>query len=269
MKRKLFLTFTCISSLLLFGTRKPEKEAADKWVPLFIQFMNQAGTQPIQLNNHEYSNSAGEQFTISTLQYFISNIRLRNTNGKDFVVPQDSSYFLINESNPESRLVRINVPEGEYDRLYFIVGVDSLRNTMSIGKRKGVLDPANSMDYGMYWGWNSGYIFFKMEGNSPKAPLDPTGQRKFRYHIGGFGGYSAPTINNIKQVAIDLPEQGKIKVRQESQSTTYVGADILKIFEGKASIQIGEHPSVMFSAFSVNIANNYSNMFFHHHTENR
>lgn len=269
MKRKLFLSLILISSLLLFGTRKPKEEAADKWVPLYIQFINQAGSQPLQLNNREYSNSAGESFTVSMLQYFISNIRLRNTNGKEFVVPQDSSYFLVNESNPESRLVRINVPQGEYDRLYFVVGVDSLRNTMPIGKRKGVLDPANSMDNGMYWGWNSGYIFLKMEGNSSKAPVDPTGQRKFRYHIGGFGGYSAPTINNIKQITIDLPEKGRLKVRKEAQSTTWVGADILKTFEGKTSIQISEHPSVMFSAFSVNIANNYSNMFFHHHTENR
>lgn len=269
MKRKLFLLFIPISSLLLFGTRRAEEVSPDNLVPLNIQFINLAGNQPLQLNKGEYSNAAGEPFTVSTLQYFISNIRIRNINGKEFVVPQDSSYFLINENSPESRLIRINVPEGEYDRLYFIVGVDSLRNTMPIGKRKGVLDPVNSMDNGMYWGWNSGYIFFKMEGNSPKAPVDPTGQRKFRYHIGGFGGYSAPTINNLKQIVIDLPVQERIKLRKGKQSTTYVGADILKIFEGKTSIQISEHPAVMFSAFSVNIANNYSNMFFYHHTENR
>jgi hypothetical protein len=269
MKRKLFLSFIAISSLFLFGLRKPEKETVENLVPLYIQFVNQAGGQPLQLNTGEYSNEAGELFTVSMLQYFISNIRLRNTNGKDFVVPNDSSYFLINESSPDSRLVRVNVPEGEYDRIYFIVGVDSLRNTMPVGKRNGVLDPANSMDNGMYWGWNSGYIFFKMEGNSPKAPVDPTGQRKFRYHIGGFGGYSALTINNIKQITIDLPGQERIIAHKERPSTTYVGADILKTFEGKTSIQISEHPSVMFSAFSVNIANNYSNMFFHHHTENR
>jgi hypothetical protein len=269
MKRKLILSFILFSSLFLSGTRKPGKGNINKLVPLTIQFINQAGTQPLQLNTGEYSNGSGELFSVSTLQYFISNIRLRNSKGKEYVVPQDSSYFLINESNPDSRLDRINVPEGEYDRIYFIMGVDSLRNTMPVGKRKGVLDPANSMDNGMYWGWNSGYIFFKMEGNSPKAPVDPTGHRKFRYHIGGFGGYSAPTINNIKQITIDLPGEGRIIVRKEGQSKTFVGADILKIFEGKASIQISEHPSVMFSAFSVNVANNYSNLFFHHHTENR
>lgn len=268
MKRKLFLSCILVSALFLVGTKKPEREKIDKPVPLNIQFINQVGNQPLHLNTEEYSNNSGESFTVSTLQYFISNIKFRNKSGKEYVVPQDSSYFLINENNPDSRQIRINVPEGDYDRIYFIVGVDSLRNTMPVGKRKGVLDPANSMDNGMYWGWNSGYIFFKMEGNSPKAPVDPTGQRKFRYHIGGFGGYSAPTINNIKQITIDLPDKGRIMARKENPSTTFVSADILKLFEGRTSIQISEHPSVMFSAFSVNIANNYSNLFSHHHTEN-
>jgi len=44
------------------------------------------GNQSLQLNDHEYSNSAGEQFTVSMLQYFISNIRLRCIDGKEFVV---------------------------------------------------------------------------------------------------------------------------------------------------------------------------------------
>jgi hypothetical protein len=268
MKQLLFFSFILITSLLLFSAHKADPKPAEKLVPVFISFINQAGKEALQLNNGEYSNASGEKFTISTLQYFISNIRLRNKDGKEFVVKQDSSYFLINESSPASRLVRINVPVGEYDRLDFVLGVDSLRNTMPVGKRKGVLDPANAMDHGMYWGWNSGYIFFKMEGTSAQAPVDPTGQRKFRYHIGGFGGYSAPTINNIKKISIDLPGAGVLKARKGASSTACIGADILKTFEGKNNISIGEHPSVMFSAYSVNIADNYSQMFFHHHTEN-
>ena len=66
---------------------------------------------------------------------------------------------------------------------------------MDVSQRTGVLDPSGA-GADMYWTWNSGYIFFKMEGTSPAA----TGMgNSFMYHIGGFGGYSAPTINNIKQ----------------------------------------------------------------------
>jgi hypothetical protein len=35
----------------------------------------------------------------------------------------------------------------------------------------------------MFWTWNSGYIYFKMEGYS-NASTEPNG--KFEYHIGGF-----------------------------------------------------------------------------------
>jgi len=35
----------------------------------------------------------------------------------------------------------------------------------------------------MFWTWNSGYIFFKLEGNSPVS-TQPNG--KIEYHIGGF-----------------------------------------------------------------------------------
>ncbi len=164
--------------------------------------------------------------------------------------------------------MKLKVPAGEYNQLTFIVGVDSLRNTMNISRRTGVLDPASSMDNGMYWSWNSGYIFFKIEGESPAAPADPTGNHKFRYHIGGFGGYSAPTINNIKAISLDLEKGGIAKPRASKKATILVRGDILKAFNATSNISIATHSSVMFSDFSVNVANNYSKMFTHHRTEN-
>ena len=139
---------------------------------------------------------------------------------------------------------------------------------MHISKRTGVLDPASSMDNGMYWTWNSGYIFFKMEGSSPAAPADPTGNRKFRYHIGGFGGYSAKTFNNIKSVSIDLPKTSIAKPSKGKNATIYIKADILKAFDGNEKVSIAAHPSVMFSEYSVKVANNYSKMFSHFRTQN-
>ncbi|MEO5563928.1 MAG: MbnP family protein, partial [Chitinophagaceae bacterium] len=192
----------------------------------------------------------------------------RDIKGKEYIVPQDSCYFLVNESSPGTKTIRVNLPEGEYDQLNFVLGVDSLRNTMNISKRTGVLDPANAMDHGMYWGWNSGYIFFKMEGTSLQSPVDPIGQRKFRYHIGGFGGYSAPTINNIKNVSLSLSKGGTIKARKGKKSDVFIGSDVLKIFNGSSAISIAAHSSVMFSEYSVNVANNYSQMFSHDNTEN-
>ena len=111
-------------------------------------------------------------FRLTKLNYYISNIKLRTTGGNEFIVPQDSSYFLMTENEEESQEVKIrNIPAGDYNEITFTIGVDSLRSTMDISKRTGVLDPAQGHD-DMYWSWNSGYIFVKMEGTSPSAPAD-------------------------------------------------------------------------------------------------
>nr|MBP7558509.1 hypothetical protein [Chitinophagaceae bacterium] len=103
---------------------------------------------------------------------------------------------------------------------------------------------------------------------SPAAPVDPTGQRKFRYHIGGFGGYSAPTISNIKTITIDLTASGNAQARAGRNSNIHLMVDVLKAFNGPTTLSIGANPTVMFSDYSVNIANNYVSMFYHDHTEN-
>ena len=147
----------------------PETPTAAKAV-LSIQFDNIAGDRNLQLNTGSYTNAAGESFNISLLQYFISNIKVTNSSGREFTVPADSSYFLVSEANAASQFVKVKVPEGDYQILSFVLGVDSLRSTMDISRRTGVLDPSGGMGDGMYWGWNSGYIFFKMEGESAAAP---------------------------------------------------------------------------------------------------
>ncbi len=62
------------------------------------------------------------------------------------------------------------------DSLHFLLGVDSLQHEMGIVGNG--LTPIN----GMYWAWQSGYIFVKWEGyiQNEKA-IQP-----FTFHLGGF-----------------------------------------------------------------------------------
>lgn len=261
---------TIIMMIMLTVSKKDEAAINFNQVnnaPLSIEFDNIVGGQDLQLNTGSYTNAAGDSFSVSLLQYFISNIRLIKEDGSEYMVPQDSSYFLIRENDRDTRFARVNVPEGDYTSLSFVLGVDSLRSTMDISQRKGVLDPSGGMD-GMYWGWNSGYIFFKLEGISPQAPLDPGGQHKFRYHIGGFGGYSAPTINNIRTVTLDLNPGGIAKVRSGRKSNIHLKVDIAQAFAATTRVSIAANSTVMFSAFSASIADNYTTMFRHDRTEN-
>lgn len=260
----LILTAACKKD----DTPNPEKVGA-----FSIEFDNIVGEDRLYFDDYMYKNAKGEAFKLKVLQYFISNIRLYKADGSTYTVPQEDSYFLIKGDDKDSRFTKVNVPEGDYTKVEFVLGVDAARSKMNVEDRKGVLsfDPAEGHS-GMYWGWNSGYIFFKLEGIcdliSDDQQGDPTGNKQFKYHIGGFGGYSAPTINNIKTITIDLNKAGNAQVREGFRSNVHLFVDIMKVFNGPHTFSIAEHPNVMFSEYSVNIANNFPSMFTHDHTEN-
>jgi len=244
-----------------------------------IEFDNLVGDYGLQFNNTNkpYINAKGEAFTVSRVQYYISNIKVKKADGSEYAVPQDpveESYFLVYGDNRGSRFAKVKVPEGDYTQVSFVLGVDSARSTMGLDARTGVLDPTTGdhETQGMYWGWNSGYIFFKFEGNSPvisdDQQGDPTGRKQFKYHIGGFGGYNALTLNNIKTITIDLTKAGVAQVRAGYRSNVHLFVDLMKVFNGTHTFSIAEHPNVMFSEYSQYIADNFLDMFTHDHTEN-
>ena len=223
-----------------------------------ITFDNRVGLADLVLNTSNYMNANGESFTVSKFDYYISNIALIRTDGSSYVVPQASSYFLIKEDVSSTQQITLSgVPVGAYNRIRFMIGIDSLRNTLDVSQRTGVLDPAAG-GLGMYWVWNSGYIFLKLEGASPVS-IRPA--QAYQYHIGGFGGMTAPTINNIKVVTLDFPASTNAQVRVGGMPDIRIQADVLKLFTGSANVSIATTPVVMFAPESVTIANNYSSMF--------
>ncbi len=251
--------------ILLFTSCKKDNSSlynSNVKADLSVEFDNIVGSSDLQLNTGSYTNSSGENFTVTKLKYYVSNFVFIKTDGTVYTVPQDSSYFLVDESDGTEHAPVLHIPEGEYKTVSFVVGVDSLRSTKDISMRTGVLDPTG--DGGdMYWGWNSGYIFLKIEGTSAASA-----DGMFMYHIGGFGGYSTSTINNLKTITLDLTARGVPQVKAGKETNIHLLVDILKLFDGSTKLSIAAHPSVMFNDYSVNIADNYTAMFRHDHTEN-
>ncbi|MBA4166512.1 MAG: hypothetical protein H0X41_03035 [Chitinophagaceae bacterium] len=231
---------------------------------LAVEFDNIAGASDLHLGTGTYTNAASESLTITKLKYYVSNFVLTNVDGTVYTIPQDSCYFLIDESDEATHQPVLHVPEGEYKTLGFLLGVDSLRSTKDIAQRTGVLD-STAAGGDMYWTRNSGYIFFKIEGTSPaSSSMDKT----FIYHIGGFGGYSSKTLNNLKTVTLDLTARGTPKVKAGKETNIHLFVDVLKVFTGTANVSIAQYPVVMFDDFSTIIADNYAAMIRHDHTEN-
>lgn len=248
------------------GCNDPEKIKPGDKGNLILEFDNVAGESDFTLNSGIYTNAAGESFQTTKLQYYVSNIKLKDSEGNVTTLPQ--SYHLVREDNANSQLITLkDLPAADYTEVTFMLGVDSLRNTMEVSQRTGDLD-IGGIGADMYWSWNSGYIFFKMEGTSTAILADSTNpDRHFYYHIGGYGGYSSQTINNIK--TITLPFSGsKAMVRTKITPQVHIEADILKVFTGAKTIKLADAPTIMFSAKSLDIANNYKDMFEVHHVHN-
>jgi hypothetical protein len=259
---------TLFFSVILLSCKKdetPEFVSTDKG-GLKIEFDNVVGGKDLELNTGSYLNTSGETYTISKFDYFISNIKLKNENGTEYIVPKDSSYFLLMESDPEQVIELRNIPAGNYSAITFTIGVDSLKCTAPVDQRTGTLDPATTAA-GMYWAWNSGYIFLKMEGSSEASTIP---DKNFYYHIGGFGGYSTPTINNIKTVTLQAPfgEPAKVRKDKATPPEIHVMADASKVLDGSTKISIAANSMVMFTNPSVIIANNYAQMFKIDHVHN-
>ncbi len=260
--KRISLLISFFVSLFFVSCKKDDSPAAGSTGKITLHYDNIAGSSDLALQTGTYTNAAGESLTITKFDYYISNIILKKDDGSTYTVPQDSSYFLVKESDESSQDINLSsVPAGDYNGITFTIGVDSLRNTADISKRAGSLDPAGEAA-GMYWTWNSGYIFLKMEGTSPSSAMG----NAFQYHIGGFGGMTSPTINNIKVVSLAFPT--KAVVRSGRQPEVHLLADALKVLDGSTNISIAATPMVMFTAPSVNIANNYKDMFTVDHIHN-
>ncbi|MCA5003660.1 MbnP family protein [Sphingobacterium bovistauri] len=261
--KKIILAITCIASLLSSCEKSKDLQIDNnKQGQLKIKFDHIVGSKKLVLNEYTYSNTSNETFNITMLRYFVSNIKLTKLNGDVYSLPKEKSFFLIDAASDSSLSPKLLIPEGEYKILEFNLGVDSLTNTLPIEQRTGVLDIATN---GMYWAWNSGYIHFKLEGNSPQST---NANKSFKYHIGLFGGYDSPTVNNNRKISVDLTKAGLSKVQQNLSSDIHLMVDIGKIFDGKHTISIQETPVVMTSGPHTKIADNYATMFSHDHTHN-
>lgn len=133
-------------------------------------------TQEFAFNTNFVQPDNKDTVNISLLRYYISNIKLKRTNGTWW--SQTESYYLVDPSKTNGNMLTVkDIPQGDYTEIEYTIGVDSARNVS--GAQTGVLSTTEDM----FWSWNSGYIFWKCEGTSPQSPT-----KTFKYHIGGFSG---------------------------------------------------------------------------------
>lgn len=171
---------------------------------------------PLVLDAGTYRNANGDDFTVTTFKYYLSNLTLYKADGSRYAVPD--SYFLVDQAKEDSRRFTLSeVPTGDYTSLSFVVGVDSLRT--KAGNFTGVLNADN----GMFWDMNGPeFINLKLEGRSPQSPTTA-----LVFHVAGYKGQANNTIRTVT-----TPFPSTLLVRADRSPRLRLQADAARLFTG-------------------------------------
>lgn len=164
-----------------------------------------------------YTLENGQELVFSRLQYYISNVALQREDGTWW--EEEESYHIINARNDQPTIELKKLPEGHYTGMRYLIGVDSLRNFS--GAQDGALSPSNEM----FWSWNTGYIFFMVEGTCLQRPEE---NPFFLYHVGGF---KDPFIGSHEKVHTF---NENLTLRDGATSQVILEVSVDKIFQGPA-----------------------------------
>jgi len=238
-----FFVFCFVLLDLLTGSAKSQSQ--QKKGNVKITFINCMGNQTMSLDS-TYTNCWNESFTISQLKYYISNIALQTSDHR--VTGEQNSYHLVNEAENFSKSFSFYLSPDKYTSISFLIGVDSLKNVS--GAQTDALDPLN----GMFWTWNSGYIMFKMEGNSPQSSAI---NNKIEYHIGGF----AWADNAVKKMVINFPG-APVSLNKKNITEIIIRTNLDKFWNATNKLKITQTPVCTTpGVLAAHIASNYAQAF--------
>lgn len=138
------------------------------------------GSQDFAMNT-EVTDWSGRKVKFTLASLYISGVEFEDDNGGHAHV--ENSYALITPN--EDEYVLGTLASGHYSGFNFMVGVDSAANhgDPALWATSHPLS-SNNPDFA-HWGWNSGYIFVKVEGLvDTTAAMNGTPDAAFALHIG-------------------------------------------------------------------------------------
>lgn len=204
-----------------------------------VDFLHVVGTEQLQLDEKTYTSPAGDTYAVSSLKYYISNVKLIGQDGQMAYI-EPHSYHLIAQGG-KTAFELAEVPAGVYTRLELSIGVDEAHNHST--DQHGDLDPSNEMA----WDWDTGYKFLTLVG--PYTGNTRSGSLVF--HVGGDANY--------KTITLELPQA--IDLRVKSGYNITLETDVNELFQGPNMIDFDVMNTGGHGAGPSMLAQNYSNGF--------
>jgi len=257
-------------TLLLFTFSACTKEKATEYGQFSLEFDNKVGAEAVALNasgstDYPFTTAMSQEFNLQTLGYYISRVELTGPNGESYsdevstgaTSEEVKGFYQVVESNESSKSIALeNVPVGTYNQITFTLGVEA--DYVEDGATGGVLDPSNG---GWLWNWDSGYIFFKMEGT---APASTSTDNTFKFHIGGWKEIAgnASLVNNVKRITLEFPSSAEVTTSSDEQA--HIVLDLLEILDGHHAVDFSTTSRVMSPVAGADYAHSLEEAFMVH-----
>lgn len=222
MRPLIFLTFACLISFTFFSCSKKEGctdplslnydpeaivndgscEYADQTASFKLTFKPIVSNGQPMLINSVYTDSTGYLMKIELLKFYISQIKLTDTDNNELLV---KDVGLIDAQNGIYS-VEFDVKEGNYNKIKFGIGLDSALNAS---------DPTSfpsshplSVYQNTFWSWSTQFRFIMFEGRSDTI-IDATQNlnHSFIYHTGTNPLYTTFEKNISINISVDNPHE--------------------------------------------------------------
>lgn len=145
---------------------------ANSGIALDLAFSHVLGEMPVAFDTIRYHNAAGNEFSVTHLEYLVSAFRFHDMDGKE-VFRKDTAFIIDGRDSSTWQHSLRGVPNVHLSGFTFTFGLNPCLN------QAGALPPTDR-SVNLFWPeqWGGGYHFMKMEGH-------------FRKAVGGISGYAA------------------------------------------------------------------------------
>jgi hypothetical protein len=239
-----------LTTAVLPSRQLPPRPPRAGTAEVHIRIRNTFGAERLQLHQR-YTTLPGDVVELTRYAYYLSNLRLQRKDGSQW--RESRSWHLLEvaeDGTSDFTFALQGVPEGDYTAVGFAVGLDSLVNHGP--NRAGVLNP----DFGMFWQWESDYVFLKCEGYFQRPARE---QGAFVYHVARDGCY--------RNVSLKLAP-GQLAVTTRAPKIVEITADARQLFGGFPGARLtlnlthADAPTnMMAGSNSTKLADNYTRMF--------
>jgi hypothetical protein len=127
---KFFFVFTICSFIFFSCQEEKEKfEPQKKQGGLELFFTHTINNAAVLFNERTYTNTAGNQYQVNEIKYFISKITLTDLEEKSVIITQDAGIHYVDCSLEKTLKWNIySIPLGRYKAVSFVFGLDENDN---------------------------------------------------------------------------------------------------------------------------------------------